>query len=198
MPEMDGYTATQVIRDDLKLDIPIVAMTAHAFAGEREKCLNNGMNDYISKPLREDKLYALIAKFAKFKPNGTGTSKAESTAGSDAAFKYASLDYLQEISGGDTEHQKMIIGIFISQLPEELAALETAFEADDTEKLKGIAHNLKTTISIMGLNKHLQPMLDAIEYDNLPKESAARYIEQVLAIANESLTEIVDFHSKME
>ncbi|HTE12130.1 MAG TPA: ATP-binding protein, partial [Chitinophagaceae bacterium] len=51
MPEIDGYTAAQQIRQNLHLDTPIVAMTAHALAGEREKCISYGMNDYISKPI---------------------------------------------------------------------------------------------------------------------------------------------------
>ena len=63
MPEMDGYTATQEIRGNLKLNTPIIAMTAHALAGEREKCLSYGMNEYISKPIREDQLHKLIAQF---------------------------------------------------------------------------------------------------------------------------------------
>ena len=91
----------------------------------------------------------------------------------------------------------MIIGIFLNQLPEELAALQDAFEANDMEKVKGIAHNLKTTISIMGLNIHLQPMLDAIEYDDLPHDSVAGLIKQVKFIANEALQESGEFHSKM-
>ena len=49
MPQMDGYTATMKIRNELNSDIPIIAMTAHAMAGEREKCLSYGMNEYISK-----------------------------------------------------------------------------------------------------------------------------------------------------
>lgn len=65
MPEMDGYTATQEIRNELKLTIPIIATTAHALAGEREKCFGYGMNEYISKPIREEQLYNLISLFIK-------------------------------------------------------------------------------------------------------------------------------------
>jgi CheY-like chemotaxis protein/two-component sensor histidine kinase len=64
MPEMDGYTATAVIRNELKLQIPIIAMTAHAMMGEKEKCLQLGMNDYISKPLKETILYNIIAQYS--------------------------------------------------------------------------------------------------------------------------------------
>ncbi len=65
LPIMDGYEATTVIRNDLKKTIPIIAMTAHAFAGEREKCLTAGMNDYIPKPLQEDALLSIIQKYIK-------------------------------------------------------------------------------------------------------------------------------------
>ena len=64
MPEMDGYTTTAVIRNELKLNIPIIAMTAHAMMGEKEKCLQLGMNDYISKPLKETILYNIIAQYS--------------------------------------------------------------------------------------------------------------------------------------
>jgi signal transduction histidine kinase/CheY-like chemotaxis protein len=64
MPEMDGYETTVYIRNlsSYKKDIPIVAMTAHTIKGEREKCLNIGMNDYISKPFHADELYDKIRK----------------------------------------------------------------------------------------------------------------------------------------
>ncbi|MBW8686866.1 hybrid sensor histidine kinase/response regulator [Chitinophaga rhizophila] len=63
MPEMDGYTATTKIREELHSKIPVIAMTAHAMTGEREKCLQAGMNEYIAKPIREEELYRLIRFF---------------------------------------------------------------------------------------------------------------------------------------
>jgi PAS domain S-box-containing protein len=65
LPKMDGYEATKVIRDTLKMTVPIIATTAHAFAGEREKCIEVGMNDYVPKPLQEDSVLAIIQKYIK-------------------------------------------------------------------------------------------------------------------------------------
>ncbi len=63
MPEMDGYEATGFIRGKLMLNIPIIAMTAHAMPGEKDKCLGFGMTDYISKPIKETDLHNLIIKY---------------------------------------------------------------------------------------------------------------------------------------
>ncbi len=65
MPIMDGYTAARSIREELKQDLPIIAMTAHIMAGEREKCIGFGMNDYISKPFKVEALYSLIKQYTQ-------------------------------------------------------------------------------------------------------------------------------------
>lgn len=67
MPVMNGYEAATIIRNELKNNIPIIAMTAHAMAGEREKCLSLGMNDYISKPLNAHLLFEKIYDLTKKK-----------------------------------------------------------------------------------------------------------------------------------
>jgi CheY-like chemotaxis protein len=63
MPEMDGYSTTLAIRNELKLDTPVIAMTAHAMPGEKERCLSYGMNDYISKPIKNAELYEILASY---------------------------------------------------------------------------------------------------------------------------------------
>ena len=63
MPVLDGYTATQQIRQGSKQSINVIAMTANAMAGDRERCLAAGMNDYISKPIRQQQLRETLAKW---------------------------------------------------------------------------------------------------------------------------------------
>jgi len=65
MPEMDGLEATQKIRDLGFKDIPIVAMTANAMKGDREMCLDAGMNDYISKPIKREIVFKIVEKWLR-------------------------------------------------------------------------------------------------------------------------------------
>ena len=65
MPVMNGYEAATFIRNELKNNVPIIAMTAHAMAGEKEKCLNLGMNDYIAKPINSVLLFEKMFELTK-------------------------------------------------------------------------------------------------------------------------------------
>lgn len=63
MPEMNGTDTTEFIRQNLKLNIPIIAMTAHALPGERERCMKSGMTEYLTKPINEEELHQIIVKY---------------------------------------------------------------------------------------------------------------------------------------
>lgn len=69
MPVMDGMEATRVIREELKLSVPVVAMTAYAMAGDRERFLRSGMDDYVSKPVDMERLRQVIAANASRAPS---------------------------------------------------------------------------------------------------------------------------------
>jgi CheY-like chemotaxis protein len=153
MPVIDGYAATQAIRKELKLDVPIVAMTAHAMPGEKERCLSYGMTDYISKPVRETELYAILQLYATpVTPN-------------EEDDKMVNLDYLRELSMGDTEFENTIIRQFIIQVPEELASLQEAIERHDPQQIKSIAHGMKSSVAYLGLNDRLHPFLHRMEVE---------------------------------
>ena len=63
MPEMNGYETTKYIRGEMKLGLPIIAMTSHASEEERKRCLLAGMNDYLTKPIKEEELYNLTVNY---------------------------------------------------------------------------------------------------------------------------------------
>ncbi len=159
MPEMDGYTATEKIRHDLNQQIPIIAMTAHALAGEKEKCLGAGMDDYISKPLNEEELYKLINKYAR------GNLSNDTSV--------IDLEYLKTLSKGDELFEKNMIRSFSIQMPEELDRLKSSILEKDYEQIGSIAHNMKSTLSFMGLNQ-LTPLLQQIEQECKKQNGIAR------------------------
>ena len=159
MPEMDGYTATEKVRHDLNLQIPIIAMTAHALAGEKEKCLGAGMDDYISKPINEEELYKLINKYV------------QSNSPQDSSV--IDLEYLKIISNGDEVFEKNMIRSFSIQMPEELNRLKSSILKLDYEQIGSIAHNMKSTLSYMGLSQ-LTPLLQQIEQECKKQNGVSR------------------------
>lgn len=192
MPEMDGYTAAQEIRATLGLTTPVIAMTAHALAGEKEKCLSYGMNDYISKPIREELLHKLITQYIHIPISGEAQTRPVVLAGS---YKYINLQYMKEISGGNTEYEKTVTEQFIEAIPEDLQAIEKAWQDKHISELRQLAHNMKTTVSVMGLNETLQPYLDAMEYDEQDEASFAQHFQSVKSICDHALREAEQFRS---
>jgi len=183
MPELDGYTATQIIRNELKLDVPIVAMTAHAMAGEKEKCLSFGMNEYISKPIKEGELYGILEQYAV----------AAAPDAKPAAETMINLQYLQDLSMGDAEFEQAIIRQFIVQVPEELEFLQEAIVARRFQKIKALAHGMKSSIAYMGLTEKLNPFLQRMETEAVLQSDAPHFeedYEQVKAICNQALAEV--------
>ncbi len=152
MPVMDGYTATAIIRNELKNDIPIIAMTAHAMMGEKEKCLQMGMNDYVSKPIKETVLYNIIARHAQ-QPSDPPAP----------VFRHLNLNYLHELSGRDHAFENQILKQFVIQVPEELETLKKALLEKDFPAAGNIAHSMKSTVGYVGLADELIPLLDRIE-----------------------------------
>lgn len=194
MPVMDGYTAARKIRNELRSDIPIIAMTAHAMPGEREKCLSYGMNDYIAKPVKQEQLSQLISKFTTFKRPALKSETTE-TGAATGHYRYIRLQYLQEVSAGNHEYEKTATQKFIRAVPLAIQQLEHEWEAGNTAKLKAIAHNLKTTVSIMGLNGQLNPLLDKIEHTNDDHHQIKQTIEAIKDICQKAIKEAALFYA---
>jgi signal transduction histidine kinase/DNA-binding response OmpR family regulator len=196
MPGMDGYTATQEIRTTLKLDTPILAMTAHAFPGERERCLSYGMNEYIAKPIKEKELFGLIARLTAIDGNQTDVKKGTIRAPA-AAYILIDLQYMRGISDGDKEYERTVTKQFMEVIPVELNALESALGNMDLVQLRRTAHAMRTDVAIMGLLERMEPFLDTLEFDAFDEHKFQKAILSVKTICVTALTEVHQFYTSL-
>lgn len=144
MPIMDGIEATKIIRNELKLKTPIIALTANAFKTEIEKCKSVGMNDYITKPFEEEILFETILKYI----NNDGHFISNFTA---RKLNY-SLDNLHNLSRGDNEFIEKMISIFIRQTKEIIVEIEKAIDENDFLEVSRLIHKIKPSVEGMGIN----------------------------------------------
>lgn len=185
MPQMDGYTAVQQIREELKLDIPIIAMTAHALPGEREKCLSRGMNEYISKPIKEEELFKLITSFGLKE----GKSEDKKVIENVPVFNYIDLTYMHSVSGGNKSFEQTVTNQFIDNVPLHLEQLITAYHSLDFKIVKLRAHDLQSSVSIMGLLPILEEKLDLLEMATEQNTTLQQILNDVENILKLSLVE---------
>jgi signal transduction histidine kinase/CheY-like chemotaxis protein len=196
MPEMDGYTAALEIRGNLGLKTPIIAMTAHALQGEREKCLGYGMNDYISKPVHELQLYKLIVRYTGVNPISESLAFPTYPV-SQKEFEHIDLAYMTEVSNGNVEYERTVTAEFLAMMPMELDSIRKAWAGKDGSQVKKIAHNMKTTISVMGLTEKLRPFLDKLEYEKLDDESFSCLFDNLESICEKALDEANLFYGNL-
>jgi len=185
MPQMDGYTAVQEIREILKLDIPIIAMTAHALPGERERCLSRGMNEYISKPIKEEELFKLITNFGlkEAKPEEMKVSQ------NNTVFETIDLTYMQSVSGGNKSFEQTVTTQFVENVPLHLEQLMAAYQNEDFKIVKLRAHDLRSSAAIMGLLPILEEKLDILEMAKEKNTALQQIIEDVKSILNSAIDE---------
>ena len=150
MPEMDGLEATMKIREkEAGLShIPIIAMTAHAMKGDREKCLEAGMDEYVSKPIRAKELFETIDKIMSQDNKG---DKAEIK---DQGYNYSNdifnASEALEIVGDRKDLFKKIAEIFLENLPGDIEKIRESIAGGDSNMLEKSAHSLKGSIGNFG------------------------------------------------
>jgi two-component system sensor histidine kinase/response regulator len=192
MPEVDGYTATRVIRrrEAGGLRTPIVALTAHALEGDREKCLESGMDDYLTKPLRLQTLEALIQRIPQLRPQRHPTTPSGEPG---AVFDPAALNDL-----GDPETGAEIAAMFLDQASERLPALLEAIEAGDAETVRGLAHGLKGSAATVGATRmsELSGVLSKLAAGGLTP-AAADIHSQLADAAHTTSTEMHGYIAQM-
>ncbi|NIB44958.1 response regulator [Pseudomaricurvus alkylphenolicus] len=205
MPEMDGYEATARIRDgrDGVRDtaIPIVAMTANAMKGDRQACLDAGMNDYIAKPLEPEVIASVLrhwlpqahTNLAKQAPPETTTS--QSTAATDSLWDQAAL--LKRVRN-KPERVVHLIDLFLQDMPDRLKQLQQHIEQGNLLEVASISHTIKGVVGNLGSEALHQVMaeleaacresdLKALQEAWTQVQSLSQRLQQQLREARESL-----------
>ena len=162
MPEMDGMEATAEIRKletrNLKLKnhnsttellnhVPIIAMTAHALKGDRERCIEAGMDDYVSKPIQPDKLLEAIKRHIS--ASTPGKPKATDSTASDEKDVFDRAELLERV-GGDEELCVELLDTFVQDIPARLEELKQALADNDSTLLRQQAHAIKGASANIG------------------------------------------------
>jgi PAS domain S-box-containing protein len=173
MPEMDGMEATAAIRareKSLGFHLPIIGVTAHAMKGDRERYLEGGMDGYVSKPIRPEKLLAELARLVP----GSVRRDPRPDASPAAAIPAGSLDRsaLLDRVEGDMDLLGDIIGLFKEDSVRQLAAIREAIDKKDAGALRRAAHTLKGTCGSLGAPEAAATALE------LEKQGAAADLSQ--------------------
>jgi two-component system sensor histidine kinase/response regulator len=152
MPEMDGYEATAEIRrfEGTTRHTPIIAMTAAAMDGDREKCLAAGMDDYITKPVRLETIAAALERWICPADETTDESIARAEESASEPLDYSQIELLRSLDDGDGAVLGEIIDQYLTQTAEGRAQLDQILGAGDTHALERAAHTLKGASSNVG------------------------------------------------
>ena len=201
MPEMDGLEATRRIRTDPRwASLPIIAMTAHAMQGDRERCLEAGMNDYISKPIDAKSLKQKVMQWGT-RRNATATqpatsspSPAEPHAGEqtpDLPMDFASA--LENLDG-DRDLFDEVLSTFLSHAPQTIRELEQSIAETNLSTLQIAAHGLKGAASTICAESVRRL---ASELESLATPAALSDAEATLSALKHELTCLRDYVTSM-
>jgi PAS domain S-box-containing protein len=143
MPELDGLEATRRLRAAERgagRRLPVLALTAHAMKGDRERCLAAGMDGYIAKPIQPHELFAAL---------GTAVLPAPAARGADADGVLDRAEALERV-GGDAGLLRSLAAMFLADCPRHLADLRAALTAHDLAALRRLGHTLRSAVGIFG------------------------------------------------
>jgi two-component system, sensor histidine kinase and response regulator len=193
MPEMDGLTAARKIRESeqsTSFHLPIIAMTAHAMKGDRERCIAAGMDGYVSKPISSQLLREAIASVLSKGNEATkvSSSTAPQETGVPARLVFWDMGETLERLGGDEKLLHEVVEIFLEGAPRHLAGLRQAVAQGDAKTVEEKAHTLRGELGYLGISEIAQT---ARELEQMGQKSDLGGAADVYARLEARLTEVL-------
>ena len=191
MPHLDGYETTLKIRENeltTGQHIPIVAMTAHAMKMHRDRCIEVGMDDYVSKPIKTDEVFKVMAKLFEGKEIAISEAEEIENNAEEFNFNYFNASFFSEQCVGDAGLMTDLIKLFLKSILPQLDSLDEAVGIREGFTMNRITHKMRGSISPFGA-KNTGDLLYVLE--NMGKENSWVDIESHLSNAKNSVLGLV-------
>ena len=202
MPEMDGYETTEAIRSskagDNYIHIPIVAMTANAMAGDKEKCIDSGMDDYLAKPINPEKLKVILHKYLYNEELSDMSSVKEIKSTSSSISDIWNMNDALARLGGSEKLLSKIVNVFLDDILLQSEALKQGILNNDMAEVRLHAHAIKgsagnlSAIKLQSQAKYIEKSVKDEDTKTLQKnyENLQGEIEELLLVLNNYLNKV--------
>jgi PAS domain S-box-containing protein len=190
MPEMNGFEATDYIRNTLKSNIPIIALTADVTTVDLAKCKAVGMNDYIAKPVDDKILYNKIVGSVQKHTHADGDLEALEI--EPVILKYTDLHYLITRTKANPVLMMEMISLYLEQTPTLIMAMKQSWKEKDWPSLYASVHKMIPSFAIMGISSDFENMAKKVQEYAKNQEQSAGISEMVIQIENVCTTACIE------
>lgn len=181
MPHLNGIETTRKIRAELKIQTPVIGLSAFSQPEEQQASIHAGMNAYLTKPIDDVKLFELLDYYKDWNALPTPSQ-----------LKLINIEYLERITGGSREYVEEVLLKAVDLLPNEVKKLQDSFAAEDAELVREVAHNMKTTLSILGVKEIVSNKVRQIEKADISQPSGKEEIGILVAELDQSVKIVLD------
>ncbi|MCG2586324.1 CHASE domain-containing protein [Massilia sp. TS11] len=188
MPEMDGFTATRLIRSELKLTLPVLAMTAGVLAAEQAQCIASGMNDFIAKPIEMDMMLAAIARNLPAKA-GAVSLQPVSTRSEGGVFEVRALFELSKDNPAQREMFLSLVARLVEKGPADVRAAHAAWRDGRGDEAARSLHALRGSIGTLGARRFAAA---SMEVEQAIRSGATGNIDALFARAESEISETAE------
>ncbi|HEX8504982.1 MAG TPA: response regulator [Hymenobacter sp.] len=201
MPVMDGYAATALLRQQMGLTTPIVALTANAVKGEREKCLAAGMNGYLTKPFKEEELLKIVGEWTLLQPvavaeleasaEESGFLLAPAPPAMPAEMKLYGVEELLKVGQGDPAFVAFMLETFVESCEEAIEGLNQGMLTGDLVLLKTTSHTLLPNLTHLQAGHLLGPVETLDQWQGSFKQEVLQpLVDSIILLLREVVTQI--------
>ncbi|NNC95625.1 MAG: response regulator [Chitinophagales bacterium] len=194
MPVLGGIEATQIIRKELKMDIPIIALTANALKGESDLYIKAGMNEYISKPFKDVELLNKIGNLLQLPKVEVlrENDKEQDSLSLAIENKLYDISKLGDMAAGNKVFVEKMLRIFCEETPKSIKLLKDHLDNEEYDKLRSVAHKMKPSIKMMSIDTIAEDvqMIEDFSGKKVNLDQLPSLVNKVVKVCNVVLAQI--------